>query len=296
MSLNRVLAWVLLLALGGMVLIPFGATLWKSLLSLDPALPGRYGAFVGLDNYLALLRDEPDFYTSLNTTLRFVGVAGVQCLLALAGALWLRFLWPKRLPVSLILLLILPLVVAPTLVGLMGRFYLHDQIGPITRLLHDLGVLALDQAPLGDASGAWIWISALDAWHWLPFTMLLFYYSFSVVPQRHHDMAAIDRLGYRETALKIVWPQVWGLVVIISLLRLLEAFRAYDIAQVLTGGGPGTSTLFVSLYANRITFAQQRFGLGAAHLVLMEASAYALIFLLIGRAQAFRRLLRGHTQ
>lgn len=296
MRLQRFFALGLLAALAAVLLVPFAATLVKSLLAMDAARPEQLGNFVGLANYVALFTGEPEFWISLQATLRFIGVAALQCAAALSLALWLRLLWPSRLPVALFVVLILPLAVPPTLVALMGRFYLNDQVGLATEFLHAVGLLGANHAPLGDQAGAWLWVSIIDAWTWLPFTALLFYFSLALVPQRHRDMSRMDRLGYWPWMTRIVMPQIWGVLVIITLLRLLEAYRAYDIAQVLTGGGPGTSTLFIGLYANRITFVQQRYGLGAAHLVLIELAAYVLIFLLIGRVQAFRQLLRGHTR
>ena len=163
--------------LAASLLVPLVMTIWKSFLFLDPAWPRNYGVFSGFENYFLLFSD-PEFKTSTLVTAIFVGIALLQCTAAGVLALWLRWLWPARLPESIIVVLLLPLLVSPTLAGLMGRLFLNDQFGWLAHLMLETGILEEGEAPLASEIGAWIWISILDAWQWVPFTSLLFYLSF----------------------------------------------------------------------------------------------------------------------
>lgn len=284
-------SWAETVLLAIFLLAPFMATAWKSLLALDPSRPESYGTFIGGANYVELFTREPGFRASLLATGFFIGVVLIQCVCALLLAALLRFLWPSRLPTGLAVLLVTPLLVSPTVVALIGRLYLHDQVGIVSRALRVLGLLKGTEAPLGSARGAWLSLACLDAWQWLPFTALLFWWAFQLIPQRQIEAARIEGLPLWLRLRYVELPHMLGPVTVVVLLRVLEGLRTFDLPQILTGGGPGISTLMASLYANRVTFNQQRFGIGAAHLLALEMGAYIFILFLIRRLQLLRGLL-----
>jgi multiple sugar transport system permease protein len=190
-----------------------------------------------------------------------------------------------------VVLLVTPLLVSPTVVALIGRLYLHDQVGIASRALKVMGLLESTEAPLGSARGAWISLACLDAWQWLPFTALLFWWAFQLIPRRQIEASKVDGLPDLMRLRYVELPHLAGPIAVVVLLRMLEGLRTFDLPQILTGGGPGISTLMASLYANRVTFNQQRFGIGAAHLQVLEMAAYVLILFLIRRLQLLRGLL-----
>ncbi len=288
----RVAAWIVGILLFALLVVPFVLTIQKSFLQLDASQTAGQRTFIGLANYSALVREEPEFWTSLLGTGWFLLFASLQCVAAFGLACWLRFLWAARLPRTVSALLVIPPLVSPTVVALMGRFYLHDQIGIASRLLRSAGLMSADAAPLASSTGAWIALAVLDAWQWLPFTALLFWLSFRMIPGRHMEAAQMDALGLTSAWMKVYLPRIAAPVAMVLLFRLLEALRVFELPHLLTGGGPGTSTMVASMYASRVTFLHQRFGLGAAHLILLEAAAYLLILILIGRLRVFRGLLR----
>jgi multiple sugar transport system permease protein len=285
------MTWAETILLAIFLLGPFAATAWKSLLALDPSRPESYGTFVGLANYVELLTHEPAFRNSLLASVLFISIVLIQSSWALLLAIWLRFLWPSRLPAGLVVLLVTPLLVSPTVVALIGRLYLHDQVGIASRALKVMGLLESTEAPLGSARGAWISLACLDAWQWLPFTALLFWWAFQLIPRRQIEASKVDGLPDLMRLRYVELPHLAGPIAVVVLLRMLEGLRTFDLPQILTGGGPGISTLMASLYANRVTFNQQRFGIGAAHLQVLEMAAYVLILFLIRRLQLLRGLL-----
>lgn len=288
----KLLSWLVALFLAFFLLVPFIGTAWKSLLQLDPAHPDTYGRFVGLQNYRAIITNEPEFRTSLLASANFMGLALLQCFLAFLLSLVFRSLWPNRLPLTLGFLLIFPQLLSPTIVALMGRLFLNDQFGIVTRLLRWLHVIGINDAPLGNSAGAWCWIAIIDAWQWVPFTALLFWLCLRLIPAKQLEAARVDGLGKLTLIRFVVLPNLLIPVTIVVLFRLMEALRAYDLPQTLTGGGPGVSTLMTSIYSTRITFNQQRFGIGAAHLILIEVVAYALILVLASRIKSLRGVIR----
>jgi multiple sugar transport system permease protein len=289
----QIAGWIFASLLAFLLFVPFFVTVWKSLLSLDPAFPTRFGSFVGFHNYMELFFNEPEFSDSLQTTGIFLAAGLGQCVVAFLLALWLHRLWPRRLPPYLIAVLALPFVLSPSVVGLMGILYLHDQVGLITRAARDLGLIAEATAPLASTAGAILSICLLDAWRWIPITALFFWLGFRVVPQRETEAALVDGISPVATLRYLLLPRAAAVIGIILLIRLLDSFRLFDIATILTGGGPGTSTMTVSLYANRLTFIQQRFGLAAAHLTILYFGVAILVFPLIQRASKFRNQLKA---
>jgi multiple sugar transport system permease protein len=122
---------------------------------------------------------------------------------------------------------------------------------------------------------------------------LFFWLSFLLVPRRETEAALIDGISRMASLHHLLLPRASALIGIIIIIRLLECFRIFDIIAILTGGGPGTSTMAVSLYANRLTFVQQRFGLAAAHLIFLYLGVTLLLLPLIRRADSFRNQLKA---
>ena len=228
----------------------------KSFLQLDPAWPARYGQWVMLGIIGSCFPASPNLGQcggERHLRLDRPGAVSVAFL-----ALWLRYLWPERLPALLVMILGLPFLVSATLAGLMGRLYLNDQIGVVTRLLHGMGLLPSGDAPLGSVTGTWLTIGVVDAWRWVPFTALLFWLLLRALPKRQIEAAQLDGIPWPTALWHVYLPFLAAPVAIVLLLRLLEAFRAHDLPQVLSGGGPGVSTLVASIFAARITFGHRQ--------------------------------------
>jgi len=276
--------------------LPFGSAVVKSFLAYDAARPERTGEFVGAENYSSLFLREPEFFSSLRATGVTLAAGLAQCLIAFALALWLDRLWPFRLPSFLSLSLVFPLLLSPTLVALMGRLYLHDQVGPVARLLVASGLSASTRAPLTTTGNAFFWLCMLDAWQWIPFCALLFWLCFRVVPQRMLEAAAIDGLSRGAMLRWVILPRITPFLVSVVLIRVLEVVRLFDLPNVLTGGGPGTATLTVSIYATRVTFAHQRFGVASAHMLVIYTLVSLAIVPLLRRAKKLRALIKGQAQ
>lgn len=290
----RAVGWVMLGLMMVLLFVPFGAAFIKSFQALDLALPEQTGSFVGSANYRTLLVEEPEFYSSLRATGITLAASLAQCLIAFSLALWLERLWPRRLPRLLSVLLVFPMLLSQTVVALMGRLYLNDQVGLAAKLLAATGLST--QPPLASERGAFFWICALDAWQWIPFSALLFWLCFQAVPQRELEAAQVDGLTWAAVLRSVILPRIPASLVAIVLIRLLATVSLFDIPDVLTGGGPGTATLTVSMYASRVTFEHQRFGVAAAHMVAIYAAVAVLMVPLIRQAAKLRAMLKGQAR
>lgn len=238
---------------------------------------------------------EPLFAPSTGNSLRFVALAAAQAGVALVLAAWLRWLWPDRLPTLLTILLLLPAVLSRALLALIGRLFFHDQVGLGTRVLRAAELIGPADAPLGTPAAAWVCLVVLDSWQWVPFTALLFWVALGLPARRTLEVARVDGLNHWQVIRRVVLPVVAAPLAVVTLLRLLEGLRTYDLPEGLTGGGPGVETMTASIFANRITFLHQRYGVGAAHLVVLELTAYALIVVLFGRVLVLRETIRGRA-
>lgn len=274
-----------LLLLVFVVILPIVMALWDSLYFRDLGVPARDGEWVGERHYRELVRD-PDFVSSLARSLCFAGVAtALELALGLPLALWLHGVG-GRTRRYLELLLLLPLLSAPVVVGLTWYLLLQADYGVVPWLL-DLQTPLLASAAIAPWTLVWV-----DLWQWTPFVVLLCLAALDTVPDDLREAAALDGLGRRTRFHAIELPFLAPVFLVVALLRFLEAFKLYDTMVVLTGGGPGAATKFVSLYLTEAAFRQTRFGYASAATLLLDylvIVAATVLFVLLTRNRGARR-------
>jgi multiple sugar transport system permease protein len=111
---------------------------------------------------------------------------------------------------------------------------------------------------------ALISVIAVHTWQWTPFAFLVFLASLASVPPDLYEAARIDRASTVRRFLHITLPLIRPAIVIVVILRLIIALSAFDAILALTGGGPGTATEILNLYAYRAAFIELNFGYGSA--------------------------------
>ena len=214
--------------------------------SLHYIFSGSMPEFVGLENYLEVLRD-PNFHGALGRQLIFsVCVLLVQIPLGILIALAI----PKKGPgvaISLVLLGI-PLLIPYNVVGIVWRLFTQSDIGVIPRFLALFGYsynVSLDpiDAPLT--------IFLLDVWHWTPLVALLCYAGLQSIPDAFYQAAQIDGASTWKTFRYVTLPKLRSVLILGVLLRFMDSFKIYSEPLLLTGGGPGSSTTFLSLFVAR---------------------------------------------
>lgn len=178
---------------------------------------------------------------------------------------------PKRgwgVSLSLVLLA-LPLLIPWNVIGTIWIIFTRPDIGLMGAALNALG-LAFDHTarPLD----AWITLMLMEVWHWTPLVALLAYAGLRAIPEAYYQAAKIDGASTWAVFRYIQLPKMRGVLTIAVLLRFMDSFLIYAEPFVLTGGGPGDSTTFLSIYLVKIAVGQ--FDLG-------PAAAFSLIYFLI---------------
>ena len=264
-----------LVAIAPTIVILFALTIFPTVYSLyislfDYYLPRPHAAtFVGLDNYGAVLADLR-FWTSLKQTAYFmIGSIGVQFALGLALALFFFGELRGRSLKSLYLpLILLPMMIAPVVIGYIWRLLYQVQFGPINYLLgaaFGLGPFEWTSSP---DLALWSVIIA-DIWEWTPFVTLVLLAGLVSLPQELFEVADLDGASGWQKSRFIVFPMLRRVIAVILLIRILDAFREFDKIFVLTQGGPGTATETASFYAYLTGFKYFKIGYASAMSILL---------------------------
>jgi multiple sugar transport system permease protein len=244
---------------------PLGYLIYNSFFTINLSMPFLDG-FAGLDNYSLMLAD-PRFWHALGLTAIYtVGTVTAQIVIGLGLALLVlqipRGQWLFRI------VAILPIVLAPVVVGLVWRSLM---LTPKTGMV-DLAAIALGFGSfnwLGDPTMALISVIAVHTWQWTPFAFLVFLASLASVPPDIYEAARIDRASALKRFLFITLPLIRPAIVIVVILRMIIALSAFAAILALTGGGPGTATEILNLYAYRAAFSELNFGYGSALAVML---------------------------
>jgi multiple sugar transport system permease protein len=271
-----------LLFLLAVSIAPLLYSLVVSFLRYNLMNPERRG-FIGLRNFQLLL-ESPDFWNSLFVTFKFVAIAvSVELALGLGLALVLsRELPGMNLFRSLILV---PLALAPVVVGLLWRFMLGTEYGILNFLISAIGFSRTDF--LSNTTLALPVIALVDVWQWTPFMFLILLAAIQALPHDPYEAAAIDGASTWETIVHITLPQLKYPILVALLLRTIDAFRVYDLIFMMTRGGPVNATDTLSWSVYNVGFRTFNMGYAAAlswiMLIIVTIVVTIFIRLLSGR-------------
>ena len=222
--------------------------------------------FVGAEWYVETLRN-PRLHDAFLRQIAFsLTILAIEIPLGIAIALAL----PTRgwgVSASLVLLA-LPLLIPWNVVGTIWQIFARADIGLGGRLLSELGV---DYNYASHPVDAWITVVVMDVWHWTPLVVLLCYSGLRAIPSAFYQAAQVDGAGAWAIFRYIQLPKLTGVLTIAVLLRFMDSFLIYTEPFVLTGGGPGNATTFLSQFL--ATAAVGRFDLG-------PAAAFSIIYFL----------------
>ncbi|MDQ1899071.1 sugar ABC transporter permease [Paracoccus sp. WLY502] len=178
---------------------------------------------------------------------------------------------PKRgFWASLVLVLMaLPLLIPWNVVGTIWQVFGRVDIG---LLGHTLAMLGIDYNYVNDPWDAWATIIVMDVWHWTSLVALLCYAGLQSIPDAYYQAARIDQASRWGVFRYIELPKMQGVLLIAVLLRFMDSFMIYTEPFVVTGGGPGNATTFLSIDLVKMAIGQ--FDLG-------PAAAFSLIYFLV---------------
>lgn len=255
---------------------------WTSLQRLDLSMPWLSG-FAGVGNF-GKMGGDPRFWNSLGLTLVYTGTTVVlQVIVGLSLALLVLQI-PKGQGV-LRVAAILPIVLAPVVVGLFWRtLVLAPDVGLIDLVTRTLGLGSHNW--LGDPQLALVSVIAIHTWQWTPFAFLVLLATLATLPPDLYEAARLDRAGAWQRFRHLTMPLIRPAVVMVVILRTMTALSAFAAIFAATGGGPGSSTEILNLYAYRTSFTELNLGYGSALAVVLLAITLAVAWLLFQRRRA----------
>ncbi|MBP8932132.1 MAG: sugar ABC transporter permease [Paracoccus sp.] len=168
-----------------------------------------------------------------------------------------------------LVLMALPLLIPFNVVGTIWQIFGRVDIG---LLGHTLEALGIDYNYTNDPLDAWITVVVMDVWHWTSLVALLCYAGLQSIPQAYYQAAKIDQASRWAVFRYIELPKMKGVLLIAVLLRFMDSFMIYTEPFVVTGGGPGNSTTFLSI--DLVKMAVGQFDLG-------PAAAFSLMYFLV---------------
>ena len=240
----------------------------------------RFGSAVsnvGWDQYRQAL-DDPLFTGALWTTLKFVTAAvALETMLGLGLAL----LCLRELPFirTMRLILIVPMVVTPVVVGIVFRLIYASDVGLLSALS---GLVGGGSVRILDSESRAFWgLVLLDVWEWTPLIFLILLAGLQSLPQEPFEAARVDGAGTWRTFVDHTLPMLAPVLVVAIVLRTIDAFTTFDQVYVLTHGGPGTSTQLISIYGYDTFFRFQQYGYAAAMLLMVALVVLAFAFLAV---------------
>lgn len=280
---ERRLAWLLVApALATILLValfPLGWTLWESLHRHDLRMPWLGKPWVGLANYAEILRDAR-FWEALGHTAFFTAASvSLELVLGLFLALAMNRAFRGRALVRAAVLV--PWAIPTVVAALLWRFIFDAQAGIANAVLVDVGVLEEPLVWFVRAGTAWIPVILADVWKTTPFVALLLLAGLQNIDRSLYEAAAVDGAGAAWRLWHITLPLLKPAVLVVLIFRTLDAFRVFDLIYVLTGGGPGTSTEPLALYAFNTLLQNLRFGYGSALSVVIFLITFGLALLYI---------------
>jgi multiple sugar transport system permease protein len=243
----------------------------------------RSPEIIGFDNYREAVAD-PEFWAAAWFSLRFgIIVATVQVLLGLGLAIFLAPLLDAR--PWLMAILMLPMMVAPALVGLMYRLILHEFVGVVPYYLY---LWNGDSPSFLGASTAFRTLVTIEILQWTPFALLILYTAYAAIPRSIREAAALDGVRGFGTLRYIDLPMMTPAIGVTFFIRFIDSFRVFDNVYTLVGPGAGGSTTTMSIYIYRAFFKVGDVGLAVAASMLLLVASFVVLFV-INRLTARRK-------
>jgi glycerol transport system permease protein len=172
-----------------------------------------------------------------------------------------------------LVLMALPLLIPFNVVGTIWQIFGRVDIG---LLGHTLAAMGIDYNYTNDTLDAWATVIVMDVWHWTSLVALLSYAGLQSIPEAYYQAAKIDQAGRLAVFRYIELPKMQGVLLIAILLRFMDSFMIYTEPFVVTGGGPGNATTFLSIDLVKMAIGQFDLGPAAAFSIM-----YFLVILLI---------------
>jgi multiple sugar transport system permease protein len=227
--------------------------------------------WAGLDNWSRLFGDSAVGASWLRSIVYFVLSVTLQMVLGMAVAL---AIYETRRGRNIITSLVLmPMFMAPVIVGLLGRFLTDSTYGLYAWFLDTIGLYNGDI--LGTKTSAFLAVTLMDVWEWTPLIALIVLAGLTSMPRQVLEAAALDGASYWSRLRDIVLPMISGVIIVALLIRSMDAIRYFDIITNTTNGGPADATKIVPIRLYETAF--RFFDLGYAAAIGLSMLAVTIV-------------------
>ena len=275
-------AWFLvlpsLIVILGVMLWPIISTLIMSLYNAPTGI-NQTRTFIGLENYIGLLRDQ-GFWDTIKRSLYFTVVSvSLELLIGLSIAQLIHsrpWGW-KVLRFSLIIPWAVPTIVN----GAMWRWIYSADFGALNAFLYQLGLIDHYIPWLTFPKAAMNLVIVADLWHTMPFVALVLQAALAALPEELDEAAAVDGAN--------AWQRFWFIrlrllrpaILVALIVRTVEAFRVFDIVYIITSGGPASSTITITYltYLNSFSWGKQGTGAALSFIISIFIFIMAMIYI-----------------
>ena len=272
---DRLFGWLMTgPGLGLLMLVILFPVLWALFTSVHDytLLAPNFDTFTGTENYGRAFADA-EFRHALGLTAFFVAaVVVLEFLLGFLVALMLNTV--ERGKSIYYGILLCPLLMNPVVVGLIWRMFLHPSLGIVNYLLGTIGVGPVNW--LGSTSVALWTIVMVDIWHQVSFMVVLLLAGLAALPREPYEAARVDGASIVQSFRHITLPLMMPVIVVTLLIRLIFAVKTYDLIYIMTRGGPGVATDFVSYFIYRTAFVSLDVGQASAMSMILMVMILAL--------------------
>ena len=256
------------------MIVPLGYAVVMSFFSYKVGAEAS-ASFVFLDNYLMFFTDRLGLISLLNTVVFSVSALALELVIGTVMAVILMTI-PKPLASFFRTVYTIPLLISPIIISLIWSQMYDPSYGIVYYLLELVG---LDRMFGGLTQPNWALFSIVlvDVWQTTPFVLLVVTSGLASIPSDIYEAAEIDGSGPLRTLFQITLPLITRVLIVITIIRGMDAFRVFDIIFGLTKGGPADSTLSLSMYAFRQGFDYYATGYAITISLIMMAML-ALVF------------------
>ena len=276
---DRAIAWLFIsptiLILLAINIFPLIWTVSLSFTNYRANRPNAPIRSVGLDNYVSVLTD-PDVWTAMQATAHFLFWT---ILLQTVIGFGLAYLIDRRFRSHSFwtTVILIPMMLSPAVVGNFWTFLYQPQIGLWNYAVEFLtGVPASSFSMIGSVKLAPWAIIIVDTWMWTPYVMLICLAGLRSIPGYIYEAASVDRASRWRQFWTITLPMTMPFIMLAILFRGIENFKMFDMVNLLTNGGPGSTTELASITLKREAFEKWRTGYSSAFAIILFVTVFGL--------------------
>ncbi|RBI64465.1 sugar ABC transporter permease [halophilic archaeon] len=248
-----------ILVLGVLSIVPLVVLLWMSVMEIN-FLPGHEPTFVGIENYRQMFNDNVG-HAWWVTALYVGGSLTLQVVLGTFVAVFLdRVSQGENVLTSVI---IMPMMIAPVVVGLLWQFLLNPSFGLYTWILNQFGLFT-NTPILGSKSSALVAVIVMDTWEWTPLVVLIVLAGLKSIPQQLYEAARVDGATALTEFRYVTLPLLKPALAIALLLRSMDLMRYFTKIFITTGGGPANATKIIGFLVYEQSLRFYNLGYGSA--------------------------------